>query len=296
MSVMLRKAEAGTSLPDLQDRLQQVEDTGHLLLSLWTKTADDGTGYNVAAFDGEAAAGAAPGKLELFTEPAGMTADREQAFFKTVEADGSSFVTVANLLILGQPARVVVCRRPVGVAPAQPGPVEEDGHGSSNPHPKPPVVTTFRSPNHSSRNGTKIDTVVLHCVEGSRQGAINTFMDSSPGNGQKSAHYVIDRDGTIFQMVDDNLRANHCKGANQNSIGIEHVGSDTDELAPLQKEASVALIRYLLEQYQIDPANVFGHDFTPNRQTVTSCPDRLFGPGHTQETVADWVRDNVVNG
>jgi len=52
-------------------------------------------------------------------------------------------------------------------------------------------------------------------------------------------------------------------GANSGSIGIEHVGSETDSLAPPQAAASAALIRWLLQEHQIPRANTFGHDFTP---------------------------------
>jgi N-acetyl-anhydromuramyl-L-alanine amidase AmpD len=91
-------------------------------------------------------------------------------------------------------------------------------------------------------------------------------------------------------MVSDSDRANHCMGANESSIGIEHVGTETDSLA-----ASAALIRWLLEQYQIPRANIFGHDFTPGycRPGGTSCPDKLFGPVHSQSTIAAWVEANV---
>src|ERR1700730_15629831 len=111
MSIMLRKAEKTTTLADLQDRLQQVEDAGNLLVSLSSKTLDDGTDVNVAAFS-EGAAKPPLGKLEVFTEPVGMTTERESAFFRTIEADGSTFVTVNNVFIEGNLIRVVVSRAP----------------------------------------------------------------------------------------------------------------------------------------------------------------------------------------
>jgi hypothetical protein len=49
-------------------------------------------------------------------------------------------------------------------------------------------------------------------------------------------------------------------GANQNSIGVEHVGSETDSLTAPQTAASAALIRWLLEQYHIPRTNIFWHD------------------------------------
>jgi N-acetylmuramoyl-L-alanine amidase len=168
--------------------------------------------------------------------------------------------------------------------------VPQDGHGSNNPHTKPPV--TFNpSPNRSSRNGARITFIVLHCTEASLASTIATFRN--PGGRQVSAHYVIARDGAIIQMVQDSERANHCRGANSNSIGIEHVGSMTDALAPAQERASIALIRWLLEQYDIPRQSIYGHDFAPGRATSTSCPDRLFGQAHSQQTINAWVAANI---
>ena len=167
------------------------------------------------------------------------------------------------------------------------------GHGSSNPHAKPVIKQFIQSPNHSCRNGARIEKIVLHCTEASLVGTIEEFQKS--GGRQVSAHYVIDRNGDIYQMVSDSDRANHCMGANESSIGIEHVGTETDSLATPQAAASAALIRWLLEQYHIPPTNIFGHDFTPGycRPGGTSCPDKLFGATHDQQTIAAWVKANV---
>ncbi|HEU0274266.1 MAG TPA: N-acetylmuramoyl-L-alanine amidase [Candidatus Udaeobacter sp.] len=167
------------------------------------------------------------------------------------------------------------------------------GHGSSNPHAKPVIKQFIQSPNHSCRNGGRIDKIVLHCTEGSLEGTIKEFQN--PGGRQVSAHYVIDRNGDIYQMVNDSDRANHCMGANESSIGIEHVATETDSLNPPQATASIALIRWLLEQYHIPRTNIFGHDFAPGycKSGGTSCPDRLFGAVHSQATVAAWVDANV---
>jgi N-acetylmuramoyl-L-alanine amidase len=167
------------------------------------------------------------------------------------------------------------------------------GHGSSNPHAKPVIKQFVKSPNCSCRNGARIDKIVLHCTEGSLASALAEFQKSD--GRQVSAHYVIDRNGDIYQMVSDSDRANHCMGANESSIGIEHVGTETDSLTAPQAAASEALIRWLLEQYHIPRTNIFGHDFAPgySRPGGTSCPDRLFGPVHAQATIAAWVEANV---
>jgi hypothetical protein len=171
--------------------------------------------------------------------------------------------------------------------------VKRAGHGSCNPHAKPVIKQFVKSPNCSCRNGARIDKIVLHCTEGSLASALAEFQKSD--GRQVSSHYVIDRNGDIYQMVSDSDRSNHCMGANQNSIGIEHVGSETDTLTDLQAAASAALIRWLLEQYHIPRTNIFGHDFAPGycRSGGTTCPDKLFGPVHSQSTIAAWVETNV---
>jgi hypothetical protein len=167
------------------------------------------------------------------------------------------------------------------------------GHGSSNPDPKPATKAFIESPNHSARNTGKIDKVVLHCTEASLASTLTEFKKAD--GRQVSAHYVVDRNGDIYQMVRDSERANHCMGANESSIGIEHVGSENDPLALKQAKASATLIRWLLQQYDIPRTNVFGHDFTPgySRPSGTSCPDKLFGGAHSQATIAAWVNTNV---
>src|SRR5438477_5701723 len=140
----------------------------------------------------------------------------------------------------------ISARRAIAVKPSLQ--MKRAGHGSSNPHAKPVIKQFIKSPNCSCRNGASIDKIVLHCTEGSLASAVAEFQNAD--GRQVSAHYVIDRNGDIYQMVSDSDRSNHCMGANQNSIGIEHVAGETDPLAAPQAAASAALIRWLLQQYQ----------------------------------------------
>jgi N-acetylmuramoyl-L-alanine amidase len=207
-------------------------------------------------------------------------------------ADLSPGLAAALVLNTDDIVRITIsARRAIPVTPTPT--VRRAGHGSSNPHVKPAIKQFIQSPNHSSRNGARIDKIVLHCTEASLASTIEEFQ--KPDGRQVSAHYVIDRNGDIYQMVSDSDRANHCMGANQNSIGIEHVGSQTDSLTAPQGAASEGLLRWLLQQYQIPRTNIFGHDFAPGYCSPggTSCPDRLFGPVHSQATIAAWVEANV---
>jgi hypothetical protein len=183
--------------------------------------------------------------------------------------------------------------RAIAVKPAK-GTKRPDPVSRTAPPGKPVIKQFIRSPNCSCRKaGTKIDKIVLHCTEGSLASALAEFQRSD--SRKVSAHYVIDRNGDIYQMVNDADCANHCMGANAGSIGIEHVGGETDALVAPQAAASAALIRWLLQEHQIPRTNIFGHDFTPgySRPGGTSCPDKLFGPVHSQATIAAWVAANV---
>lgn len=70
--------------------------------------------------------------------------------------------------------------------------------------------------------------VVMHITEGTTaSGAMSTFAYSKApvdgGKGLTSAHFVIDRDGTVYQLISVDDTAWHASQANGHSIGVEHV-------------------------------------------------------------------------
>ena len=155
---------------------------------------------------------------------------------------------------------------------------------------KPPIKSFIESPNSSSRNGAEIDMIVLHCSTAATvEGTIHWFLNR---NSRVSAHYVVDKNGDIYQMVRDDCSAWHAKTANSRSIGIEHVGTATDRLTDAQSMASAELVRWLAAEYGIPAANVVGHRFAPGNEGTTDCPNHLFGE-ETAEAVAGWVAANV---
>jgi beta-N-acetylhexosaminidase len=96
--------------------------------------------------------------------------------------------------------------------------------------------------------------------------AFNTFASNAPDveYGERPgvcAHFVVDRDGTIHQLVSLRWRCRHTVGLNDTAIGIEHVGvSDGDVMGrPKQLAASLALTRYLQGRYGIRTRDVIGH-------------------------------------
>ena len=84
------------------------------------------------------------------------------------------------------------------------------------------------SPNFSSREGSPVDTIVLHATGGgSVQGAMARFKSRK---GEASAHFVILRNGAVLQLVELSHAAWHTSSRstdiphmNQRSVGIEIV-------------------------------------------------------------------------
>lgn len=158
---------------------------------------------------------------------------------------------------------------------------------------KPAIKSFIESPNSSSRNGVDVDMIVLHCsTAATAEGTIQWFLNR---NSRVSAHYVVDKNGDIYQMVRDDCSAWHAKTANSRSIGVEHVGIAADRLTDAQSMASAELVRWLAAAYGIPAANVVGHKFAPGNEDTTDCPNHLFGE-ETADAVAKWVTANVPDG
>jgi len=66
-----------------------------------------------------------------------------------------------------------------------------------------------------------------------------------------SAHFLVDRDGTIYQLMPDNWMARHVIGLNYWAIGIENVGGShkKQNLTQAQLRSNIALIHYLQKKY-----------------------------------------------
>lgn len=116
-----------------------------------------------------------------------------------------------------------------------------------------------------STSARKIDFVVLHHVEAnSVEHAIEQFEQH-----QVSAHFLIDENGEVFLLVDENDVAYHAgisfwrgsTGLNKNSIGIEFINKSpfAKKFSPAQMKAGVELCQYLIKKYKIAAHNIVGH-------------------------------------
>jgi hypothetical protein len=86
--------------------------------------------------------------------------------------------------------------------------------------------------------------------------------------GSVSAHVIIDRNGTVVQLVPFNLTAFHCRGFNHQSIGVEVLGKEGSGVPDAQLKKLVSVLRLLETRYP--EAKLTRHrDLSPG---FTTCP------------------------
>ncbi|MCW9026100.1 MAG: peptidoglycan recognition protein family protein, partial [Thiovulaceae bacterium] len=74
---------------------------------------------------------------------------------------------------------------------------------------------------------------------------------SSAGAVNVSTHFMVERNGTIHQLMPLNFMARHVIGLNYNSIGIENVGGADGEnnLTDAQLKSNIFLVKYLKKKF-----------------------------------------------
>ncbi|UOE38311.1 N-acetylmuramoyl-L-alanine amidase [Chryseobacterium oryzae] len=82
------------------------------------------------------------------------------------------------------------------------------------------------------------------------ESARNTLKKQSKLN--VSSQFIIDRDGTVYQLMEPYQFARHTIGLNYCAIGIENIGSKTQPLTEKQVVANAQLIRLLTQKYKIE--------------------------------------------
>ena len=135
-----------------------------------------------------------------------------------------------------------------------------------------------KSPNFDKRpKGKKINSIIIHYT------GMKTFDEAykrlCDKNSKVSSHYLIGRDGTILNLVDEKDRAWHAgisnwkgvKDLNNNSIGIEleNPGHEFGYLSytKIQMDSLIYLCKKIKKKYHIKSDWVLGHsDVAPDRK------------------------------
>ena len=119
----------------------------------------------------------------------------------------------------------------------------------------------------------KPNYVIIHyTAQDSVQETLHTFTIAKT---QVSAHYVIAKNGTVYHMVNDYLRANQAgvgkwgsvTDMNSCSLGIEIDNNGKDPFTDAQINSLLLLLADLKKNYNIPQANFIGHqDYAPKRK------------------------------
>ena len=134
-------------------------------------------------------------------------------------------------------------------------------------------VIAHPSPNFGPRrDGLVPELVVLHHTVLEAEAALERLC--SPEH-EVSAHYLITREGRLYRLVDENMRAWHAGAGswagrgdvNSRSIGIELENSGLTPFPEPQMARLELLVSDICTRWGIGPEGVIGHqDFAPTRK------------------------------
>ena len=141
------------------------------------------------------------------------------------------------------------------------------------------VIISNPSPNFSKKKRSKkaIKFVIIHYT--GMQSEIESIKRLKNPKFKVSCHYLVNRKGTIIQMVEDKKIAWHAgkskwnkyKDLNKNSLGIELVNKGESlgyqNFTKKQVKNLIALCKKLKKKYEIRKENFLGHsDIAPLRK------------------------------
>lgn len=138
--------------------------------------------------------------------------------------------------------------------------------------------------------------IVEHYTEtATAREAYDTFAPDVPDNEfhelpNTCAHFLVEPDGRIDQLVPLSLRCRHTTGLNWTAIGVENVGFSDQAILenPKQLSASLRLTRWLRCRYSIALEHVIGHN-----ESLSSPYHRDRVPAFQHQTHSDWNRADM---
>ena len=125
--------------------------------------------------------------------------------------------------------------------------------------------------------------------------AFNTFASDVPDGELHElpgvcTHFIIDREGTVYQLVSTKVMCRHTVGLNYTAIGIEHVGTSDAAILGNARQfgASLGLTVSLMQKHGIALGNVIGH----NESRTSRWHHELYSAWRCQ-THGDFAKANM---
>lgn len=152
--------------------------------------------------------------------------------------------------------------------------------------------------NHRTGRRAAADTITIHVTEGEASSVIAWFHDPA---SEVSAHYMVQKDGTIVSFVSEDdeawaqgrvdkptaavVRERPTVNPNAYCISIEHEGDGKHELTDEQRASSIVLIRAIAARLKIPITRdrIIGHH---EIYSLKSCPGAISVDRLVQEAAA----------
>jgi N-acetyl-anhydromuramyl-L-alanine amidase AmpD len=138
---------------------------------------------------------------------------------------------------------------------------------------------------------TPIHFIIIHDIEGTLEDGLNTFQDPT---SQRGVHYVIDSDGTVYQLIHDKDITYDAANFlyNDQGIAIDHVGIDATGYTwfnAAEYLGSAKLVAWLISKYNLplDHDHIIGHG-------LVSADSLLSSPNHV-DPGPYWLWDYYFN-
>lgn len=125
---------------------------------------------------------------------------------------------------------------------------------------------------------TEVNRVIIHSIGGPYCKNGSVVYSLADGNAKRwigffnrhkvlGIHYVIDKDGNIEAGVPENQIANHAKGNNRDSIGIELInrGDGIDQFTESQLGMLVVALRSIMKRWGVKKSDIQGHTAVDGR-------------------------------
>lgn len=138
----------------------------------------------------------------------------------------------------------------------------------------------FHVPHFGKRRQGRIDAIVIH--DTGAKTAESTLAWFNHSDSKVSAHYLVDRNGTIYECVEEEDEAWHAgisslhgeEDVNDFSIGIELVDSnDADKYSDAQIQSLLNLVTDICARRAIPMNRIVGHCHVARGRKVDPGPD-----------------------
>lgn len=144
----------------------------------------------------------------------------------------------------------------------------------------------------SSRNGERVDTLQIHHATTFNYGALRSLM--APGGRTVSANGALDKDGTLYEVVELGRRAfTSATGFDRRCLTVETVNTSGAPTWGISDESRERLARLAVAMYRAGvlggfhrgPGGIIGHSEVPGTY-ATACP----GPDMRLDWIAERAR------